>query len=364
MSKLPESALEVFSVKELAVATGASLEEVTAWVETGAIRTLPTGDGTTWLSGAEAIRAGHAILTGTLAVSLPTQADAISIFTSRFTRPASARALRGPLAVSSSLHAGVLAAAVLATTLGLGQASVSPTTAVEPEPMRLVYLAMPGPGGGGGGGGLRQKLPPPRAERKGNRSLNSPLPVREEPKLPEPVEKPREPEPQPIKPEPLPPVLAPIVTAPSDEKDRPGVLDKSPTVEESRGPGEGGGVGTGQGTGLGKGEGAGIGEGSGGGIGGGPYRPGSGIQPPTLLREVKPDYTEDARRGGVEGDVVMEIVVRRDGTVGEVRVLQGLGHGLNERAVAAVRQWRFNPAKRRGAPVDVMVEVAMEFKLR
>jgi protein TonB len=79
---------------------------------------------------------------------------------------------------------------------------------------------------------------------------------------------------------------------------------------------------------------------------------------------VKPDYTEDARRRGIEGDVVMEIVVRHDGTVGDVRVLQGLGSGLDQRAIAAVRQWRFTPARRRGAAVDVLVEVAMEFKLR
>ena len=67
---------------------------------------------------------------------------------------------------------------------------------------------------------------------------------------------------------------------------------------------------------------------------------------------------------GIEGDVVMEIVVRRDGSVSNVRVLQGLGHGLDQRAIEAVRQWRFAPARRRGAPVDVLVEVAMEFKLR
>src|SRR5690606_8684557 len=83
-----------------------------------------------------------------------------------------------------------------------------------------------------------------------------------------------------------------------------------------------------------------------------------------LLSEVKPDYSEEARRGGIEGDVVMEIVVRRDGSVGDVRIVQGLGAGLDERAVAAVRRWRFAPGTRQGTPVDVMVEVAVEFKLR
>ena len=101
-----------------------------------------------------------------------------------------------------------------------------------------------------------------------------------------------------------------------------------------------------------------------GGIGGGPYRPGSGITPPRLLREVKADYTEEARRRGLAGEVVMEIIVRRDGSVGDVKVQQGLGSGLNDRAVQAVRQWRFAPAERLGTPVDVIVEVSVEFRLR
>jgi TonB family protein len=99
-------------------------------------------------------------------------------------------------------------------------------------------------------------------------------------------------------------------------------------------------------------------------MGGGPYRPGSGITPPKILQEVKADYTEDARRRNIEGEVVLEIVVRRDGSVGDVKLLNGLGSGLNERAITAVKQWRFAPAKRLGAPVDVIVEVAVEFKLR
>src|SRR5689334_15266512 len=110
------------------------------------------------------------------------------------------------------------------------------------------------------------------------------------------------------------------------------------------GPGAGGGAGTGTGTGLGSGEGTGIGDGSGGGMGGGPYRPGSGITPPQVIKEVKADYTEEARRKGVQGEVVVEIVVRRDGSVSDVRLVSGLPDGLNDRAVAAVKQWRFSPA--------------------
>jgi TonB family protein len=142
------------------------------------------------------------------------------------------------------------------------------------------------------------------------------------------------------------------------------VLDQTTAANESQGPGKGGGAGTGTGTGLGSGDGAGIGPGSGGGTGGGPYRPGSGIQAPRLLKEVRADYTEDARQRGLSGEVVLEIVVRRDGTVGDIRIMQGLAGGLNDRAVQAVRQWKFSPAQRQGVAVDVIVEVAVEFKLR
>ena len=90
----------------------------------------------------------------------------------------------------------------------------------------------------------------------------------------------------------------------------------------------------------------------------------SGVEPPSIRHEVKPDYTDEARRRNIRGDVLMEIVVKRDGTVTNVRVLRGLGYGLDERAVEAVTQWSFNPATRKGVPVDVLVEVAMEFRLR
>jgi TonB family protein len=165
--------------------------------------------------------------------------------------------------------------------------------------------------------------------------------------------------------EPLPSrvLVAPVVAAAPNNAEREGVIE-NPRPTESQGSGVGGGAGTGQGTGNGEGAGSGIGDGSGGGTGGGPFRPGSGIAPPRLVREVKADYTDEGRRRNLTGEVILEIVVRRDGSVGDVTVLRGLGAGLDQRAVAAVRQWRFDPARRRGAPVDVIVEVAVEFTLR
>ena len=270
-----------------------------------------------------------------------------------------------PIALSGTLHAAFAAGFVLLT---LGMAK--PDARVAPEDrkeMRLVFLVSPGPGGGGGGGGHREPAPPPPAERKGVAALRSPIPARRPPPpRVEPPPVPRPIEPPPVKVEP-PPVAAPVVVAAADPRDLAGVpWRKDPPVQESdsHGPGAGGGTGSGQGTGLGDGNGAGIGPGSGGGTGGGPYRPGAGITAPAILREVKPDYTEEGRRRQVEGDVVLEIVVRSDGSVGSVKLRQGLGAGLDQRAIDAVRQWRFSPAKRYGVPVDVMVEVAMEFKLR
>ena len=254
-------------------------------------------------------------------------------------------------ALSSTLHAGVIAGVALLAAFNLSSRAAALRADERPaDPMRLVFVATPGPGGGGGGGGLLQKAPPPKALREG-RARDQQSDTRA----------PRA--------EAAAPGAGAARTAPDTGRSRrsrcrrssrrswrrpptralaPACLQQTPAENDSRGPGNGGGAGTGTGTGLGEGDGSGVGPGSGGGTGGGPYRPGSGIEPPRLLREVKADYTEDARRRGISGDVVLEIVVRRDGTVGDVQDLQGLAGGLNDRAVQAVRQWRFAPARRQG----------------
>ena len=347
---------DVFSARELAQAAGVPPDAVRALSAAGEVGTV---DGR-YLAVADAVRA----------VGLLRNADGFPRQAGLF-RPA-ARSERSPLralAASGALHAVVLGALGLLTTLRVATAPQETR-----QPVRLVFLATPGPGGGGGGGGLRQPAPPPRAELKGAATLRSAIPPpasirraaparRTPPVRPQPVEHPVEPPPPvaaPVRPQ----VVAPVATAPADTGDKAGTVTEPPKQTDSQGPGAGGGAGTGTGTGLGEGEGAGIGAGSGGGTGGGPYRPGSGITPPAVLREVKPDYTEDARRRGTTGDVVLEIVVRSNGTVGDFKVLQGLGGGLDQRAIDAVRQWQFSPARRFGTPVDVVVEVAVEFKLR
>ena len=282
------------------------------------------------------------------------------------TAPPAPREATMPFIVSTSLHVLVAASLLVIGSLDLTRADER-TDAIEvpAEPTRLVYLALPGPGGGGGGGGLRMKTPPPKATREGPRKMSSPIPARRTPPPLEPPKRPVEPPPAPLEAKVLPPVMAPVAPIAADKANQEGLLKEVPKeTPPSQGSGSGGGTGSGTGTGIGEGNGSGIGPGEGGGMGGGPYRPGSGVEPPKLLREVRANYTDEARRANVNGEVVLEIVVRRDGTVGDVRILQRLGSGLDDRAVQAVRQWRFSPARLKGTPVDVIVEVAVEFKLR
>jgi TonB family protein len=353
---------DLYSPSEIARAAGVPEAEVIAAL--GGVR-LFVGHADAVRLGRQLARAAAAPRIEDAPLAAGAAVPAASLFALFSDGVPSRRSTGVPLAVSSTLHAGLIAFAVFLATFNLSPraATLKPDDGPA-EPMRLVFIASPGPGGGGGGGGLLQKAPPPKALREGRRAISSPLPVRREPKPIEPVPAPPEPKPEPLKAEPLPTVVAPIITAPADRRSRIGVLEETPVATESHGPGRGGGAGSGTGTGLGPGDGSGVGPGSGGGTGGGPYRPGSGIEPPRLLREVKADYTEDARQRNISGAVVLEIVVRRDGTVGDIRILQGLAGGLNDRAVQAVRQWRFSPAHRQGAAVDVIVEVAVEFKLR
>jgi TonB family protein len=137
------------------------------------------------------------------------------------------------------------------------------------------------------------------------------------------------------------------------------------TSGTSTGPGSGGGVGTGVGTGIGSGRGPGLGAGTGGGTGGGLYRPGGAVSGPRLIQEVKPKYTSEALRNRVQGTVVLEVIVRSDGCASQIRIVRSLDRGgLDEEAVAAVAQWRFEPGRLAGAPVDVLVTIMLDFSVR
>jgi protein TonB len=358
---LPSRTLpDVFTARDIARAAGTRADVVWDLIASGDIRSIE-GE---FVSYPDAVDAARRLRAGLPLVGRASAPAVTATPGSLFSRARAAERSPGlPAAASAAVHGVVLGGLLLATLVPLGSSASTVVDTLSAEKMRLVYLNLPGPGGGGGGGGLRMKRPAPQAKRTGTSALKSPIPERQPP--PEaPAPKIEEPPPTPTPPEPLPPVEAPIAARSNDPVTQPGVLEQRPPAPPSRGPGDGGGAGTGKGTGLGEGTGSGVGEGEGGGEGGGPFRPGSGIQPPRLLNEVKPDYTEDARRRGLEGEVVLEIVVRHDGRVGDVRVLKGLGAGLDQQAIQAVRRWTFAAATRKGRPVDVIVEVAVEFTLR
>jgi TonB family protein len=155
----------------------------------------------------------------------------------------------------------------------------------------------------------------------------------------------------------------------------------------SKGPGTGEGIGTNSGTGVGVGLGPGYGPGSGGNMGTGAKqfgyggsggsmgggdendgggRPGFGggsLERAHLLSKPEPQYTEDARRNQITGTVVLKVVFGSSGEVEQIRAVRTLPFGLTERAIAAARQIRFEPAKRDGRPVSVAMQLEYNFNL-
>ena len=98
----------------------------------------------------------------------------------------------------------------------------------------------------------------------------------------------------------------------------------------------------------------------------GMYRPGNGVTTPRVVREVKPQYTSEAMRAKIQGNVLLEVVVKTDGTVGDVTVVRSLDptFGLDKEAVKAAKQWRFMPGTRLGKPVPVVIILELTFTLR
>jgi TonB family protein len=96
------------------------------------------------------------------------------------------------------------------------------------------------------------------------------------------------------------------------------------------------------------------------------YRPGGGVTVPKLVQEVKPKYTAAAMEARVQGTVWVDCVVEVDGTVRRTRVSRSLdtAFGLDAEAVAAARQWRFEPGTKDAAPIPVVVTIELKFTLR
>lgn len=265
------------------------------------------------------------------------------------------RHTRQTVGVAAALHA--LAAAMLATfTLAQGPADRRIETKSEQQAVqipRIVFLQVPGPGGGGGGGGNRSASPPSRAQNVGRDHIT--LPVSR------PVRAARNPE----NVVPTQSVALDAIPLASGVAYRMGAPSAAPSLGFSSGPGTGGGVGDGSGTGIGAGTGPGLGSGSGGGSGGGVYRVGNGVTAPTVRSQVRPHYTSEAMQRKIQGTVVLEMIVGLDGIPYDVRVARSLdAGGLDEEAIRAAKQWRFNPGRLGETPVDVLVILVIDFHIR
>jgi len=206
--------------------------------------------------------------------------------------------------------------------------------------------------GGGGGGGDRDKLQASqgRLPKQSMQQFTPPVVVvrNENPKLP----------------------MEPTVVIPPQvhiaQPDMPNLgdpLSHMPASVPSNGTGSGGGIGSGSGGGVGSGSGPGFGPGHGGGTGGGAFRVGGGVSAPKAIYSPDPEYSEEARKAKFQGTCVLWLVVGPDGRPRDIRVQRTLGLGLDEKAIEAVKTWRFDPAMKDGKPVAVQINVEVSFRL-
>lgn len=216
-----------------------------------------------------------------------------------------------------------------------------------PPPPAPKLLPVAPKAGGGGGGGAHQIIEPTkgRAPEVAKVTLNAPQLARlEHPKLPvEPTE--------------------PIKLPDSSKLANLGQPDSAQVKLASQGPGGGSGFGHGLGGGIGAGHGLGAGPGSGGGYGGGVMGVGGGVSAPIVVHSVEPEFSEQARQSNFQGTVALQLIVDAEGNPQNVHVTRPLGMGLDEKALEAVRQYRFKPAMYQGHPVAVQIIVNVDFHL-
>ena len=236
-------------------------------------------------------------------------------------------------------------------------AVLSPPTPTEtsvvllsPPPL-VLNLPSAGKSGGGGGGGMKTPTPPSkgRPPRGADKQLTPPV-VEAKNLAPDLI----------VEPTLVAPQLAQLPQLSIISLGDPNGVAGPP----SAGPGVGGGIGTGTGRGVGEGDGPGLGPGKGGGTGDGVFQVGGGVSAPKIRFQPQPEYSDDARKARAQGTVELLIVVREDGTVDFQNVTKRLGYGLDQKAIDAVRKWRFEPGKKDGKPVPTQVVVEVNFALR
>jgi protein TonB len=95
-----------------------------------------------------------------------------------------------------------------------------------------------------------------------------------------------------------------------------------------------------------------------------PLRVGGSVKKPELINQIKPVYTELARKARVAGTVIVEAIIDERGNVTNVRVLKGLPMGLDRSAADAVEKWKFKPATLEGRPVKVYYVLTVNFQVQ
>ena len=232
-----------------------------------------------------------------------------------------------------AIHAGL--AVVIMAILAVRAERVASQT--PPPKLNLVYMATATKTPAGGGGGQRGESAPVPTQIPRHRQ---PIAVTmAPPELP--------------KTEPLPTLDARVETNAASVMQATGVSFTAPPGPGNRGDGRG----------LGEGKDDGVGPGSKGQTGGGPMVPGGDVSDPKPIREWKPEYTPEAMQARIQGAVTLEVVVLANGTVGRVTVVKSLHPGLDQKAVEAAKKWLFQPSRRKGEPVDVIVTMILEFRL-
>jgi len=242
--------------------------------------------------------------------------------------------------VSFASHAALVL--LIASGIWVGQRPIFRTTEILSS--KLTYL-----GSGGGGGGDHSLIPvtkgtPPKFS---DRQIAPPVIVVRNPN-------------------PALPVDSTVLGAPQVKLPQPnqiGDLMSSNVILPSNGTGGGGGAGSDSGTGLGSGRGAGVGSGADVGYGRGISSAGRGVTAPRAIYDPEPEYSEEARRVHFQGVVVLSIVIDQAGHARDIRVARSVGLGLDEKAIEAVKKWKFEPAVKDGHPVAVGVNVEVNFRL-
>jgi protein TonB len=205
------------------------------------------------------------------------------------------------------------------------------------------------PATGGGGGGAHENVPPTKGKLPDFAKTQITPPqvlLVDHPKLPVPAT-----------------VVMPPMKMPDANLPNMGIPQAS-AVTLSAGNGGGSGIGSGNHGGIGSGGGPGIGPGTNGGTGGGAYTPGTGgVSSPKVLFAVDPEFSDEARRQKYQGVVVLSLIVDAQGLPQHIRVIRNLGMGLDEKAVEAVKQYKFKPAMKDGHPVPVEINIEVNFQL-